>query len=191
MFCDEEVNEQCQAARTRGYALLDSTTDFLKSFQYHEFGLEVGYESDQQFEASQTALGAFVYSQYEAWSNSGFLGALNITPAVRLGIDQIDPNDETPRAMAGDDSSFLRASGEVSLWVPLPTDQPLALTVSYRHYREISASSVVKDANLDSYNVRTIGLTGPFGLFVTYSSGQLPLDLHSDNVVALGWRTFF
>ena len=42
-----------------------------------------------------------------------------MTPAVRLGVDTIDPNNKTPRALAGDNTSYYRFSGEVSLWAPL------------------------------------------------------------------------
>jgi len=44
---------------------------------------------------------------------------------------------------------------------------------------------------LDSYNLRTFSLSGPAGLFVSYSSGKLPFDQQNDDVVALGFKTYF
>lgn len=190
--CEEdETSEECQAARTTGFEMLDSTSEFLKAFQYYEFGLDMGFESDQDFDAQQRKVGAYVYGQYESWGSNSLLGTINLSPAVRLGVDSVAPNSSSPRALAGDDSSFYRVSGEISLWIPLETRIPMAFTVNYRYYREIGPSGIVKEANLDEYSLITVSLTGTNGLFASYSSGKLPLDLQNQDVVELGWKTYF
>ena len=191
--CTDTPSDTCIDARNAGNALLDSTTEFLRSFQYYKFGIDAGYESDQSFEVTQKKISAFFFGQYESWGNSSFLGALNISPSIRLAVDTIDPDQQTPRALAGDDSRFERFSGELSLWMPIRgvAELPMALTFNYRHYREVGASEMVKAANLESYNLRTFSLTGTNGLFVSYSSGRLPFDQQSDDVLSLGWKSYF
>ena len=190
--CEREPNSpECLDAQTLGYAMLDSAAEFLNSFRYYEYGIDAGVESDQDFEVKQSKFSAFVFGQFESWGGNSLLDSFNLTPAFRIGLDSVDPNSNTPRAVTGDDSSYIRFSGEVSLWVPLETRVPIAFTFNYRHYREIDASSIVKAANLDSYDIRTFSLTGASGLFVSYSSGRLPFDLQSDDVVELGWKYYF
>jgi hypothetical protein len=189
--CEGETSPECEGAADEVFMLLDDTMGFLKAFRYQEFGLDAGLESDQEFDVKNRKFSAFYFSQYESWGSNSVLDLLNVTPAFRVGLDSIAPNSLTPRALAGDDSSYLRFAGEVSFWIPLGARVPLALTLNYRHYRELDPSDIVKNANLDSYDIRTLSLTGTNGLFVTYSSGRLPFDVQGDDVVALGWKTYF
>lgn len=189
----ERATEECSAAQNATTAVFDSTSEFLTSFQYFGAGLDVGYEADQRFENAQETVGAFVFGQYEDWGTNTWAGSLRITPSIRLAIDKVEPNKDTPRAKAGDDSSFYRFVGEVSAWIPVGSysGKSLVFTANYRTYRELSPSGIVEAANLDNYNLRTFSLTAPNGLFVSYSSGMLPLDQQNDDVVALGFETYF
>jgi len=186
-------SDACRAAKRKGFALLDNISDYLNAFQFYQLGIDAGYESDQRFDAQQSRFGAFVFGQYEAWGTNSLLGALGLTPAIRLGVDKVEPNDETPRAMAGDNSAFYRYTGELSLWMPVGSHfgQNLAFTINYRHWGEIDPATVVSNAGLDKYSLRSFSLTSPSGLFVSYSSGKLPLDVRRDDVVELGWKTYF
>lgn len=194
--CDYEGDSpptECLEATAASQAQFNTTSEFLTSFQYLKGGLEAGYESDQKFDATQSTLGIFLYAQYEDWGTHSWAGKFKVTPSLRLAVNRINPNDDTPRALAGDDSSYYRVSGDVSVWMPLGTlyDRILVFTANYRHYSELDPSSIVKDTRLDSYNLRTFSLSGPNGLFVSYSSGKLPFDQQSDDVVALGFKTYF
>lgn len=186
-------SDECREADARMFALLDSTMDFVRAFQYYDYGVELGYETTQGSSASAKKFGAFFSGQYESWGDSSFLGAIGVTPAFRIGLDSMDPDLEAPRAtLAGDDSDYLRLSGEISFWKLLPgPGQPLALTFSYRHHRELDASDAVKAAGLESYNLRTLTLSSSSGIVVSYSSGRLPLAEQDDNVLTLGWQTHF
>lgn len=185
--------KKCKSAKEVPYELLDSTSDFLSAFQRYEFGLDGGYETDQSFKAKQSTLGVFAFGQYEDWGNNSWIGRLNVTPSFHLAVDKVNPNNETPRVQAGDASDYYRFSGEISLWIPIGTyfDKNLVLTVNYRNYQELNPSDIVKIAHLDSYNLRTFSLTSPTGLFITYSSGRLPFETQADDVVELGWKTYF
>lgn len=187
------TTEACKQAKAEGYRLLDSTSAFLRSFQRYKLGLDAGYESDQDRNAVQSTLGIFAFGQYEDWGTNSWTGGLQVTPSFRVGVDSVHPNSDTPRAMAGDESTYYRFSGEVSLWIPIGNffNQHEVLTFNYRYYRELGPSDIVKNANLDAYNLRTLSLTSPTGLFVSYSSGRLPFELQSDHVVELGWKTYF
>ncbi len=187
----DNESPDCRSALDTAYGLLDQTVAFLDhGIQYYEFGLNAGYETDQRFDASQSKLSAYVFGQYESWGDSSIF-PFDVVPAVRLGIDQVNPGSETPRAIAGDSSTYYRVAAEASIWMPIRADVPLAFTFNYRHFREIDAGSIVQDANLDRYSLRTFSLRGANGLFVSFSSGRLPFDRQDDNVVELGWKTYF
>jgi hypothetical protein len=185
------TSQACSDAKAAPFAMLDQATSFLDSFRHYKLAASLGYEADQELDAEQSTFGIAAFGQFEKWGSSS--GARRVTPAIRLGLDKVDPDDETPRALAGDDSSYYRVSGELSLWVPVGNfqGQRFVLTASYRTYRELSPSDIVKNANLDTHSLRTLSLTTPTGLFISYSSGKLPFDQQSDDVVALGWQTYF
>jgi len=187
------ASEACQQAKDEPYRLLDSTSDDLRAYQHYKIGLDAGYESDQDTVAVQSTVGLFFFGQYEDWGTNAWAGGLQITPAFRLAVDSVAPNSDTPRAIAGDDSSYYRFSGEVSLWIPVGNffDRHEVFTFNYRYYSELGASDIAKSANLDTYNLRTFSLTSPTGLFISYSSGRLPFALQNDQVVELGWKTYF
>lgn len=171
-------------------AMFENALAPLNGYQWYTFGLDLGLEADQEFKAKQNKVSGFVYAQYESWTKSSFIGAMGIVPSIRIGIDSIKPNDETPRAIAGDNSSYYRISGEASLWVPLGkfNDQPLVLTLNYRTYDELSPSDTIKNEKLDKYRLRTYALRGPYGLYVSYSSGQLPLNFQAEQLVEIGFK---
>lgn len=193
--CDEGQPQtpSCLQARNSGLALLDSTSEYLRAFQRYEYGIDVGYESNQNFDGKLRKLSIYTRAHYEEWGSNSLIGQLKLNPSLRLGIDNISPDSDTHRATAGDDSDYYRLSGMASLWVPVGNfnNTPVVLTFNYRYHHEIDASDVVKNANLESYSLRTYSLAGPNGLFVTYSSGRLPTELVNDEVVAVGWKTYF
>lgn len=193
--CDagDEETQECTKAKVSGLELLESTTSFLTSFQRYTFGLDAGYETDQSFTAKQEKISAFFFGQFESWGSTTFLSALNINPSFRVGLDSITPNADTPRAKAGDDSKFYRLSGEASFWIPLNNFKniPVSLTFNYRYFKELNPSEIVKSNKLDSDRLSTWSLTGTNGLFASYSSGKLPFDIKNENVVELGWKTYF
>jgi hypothetical protein len=127
-------------------------------------------------------------------------------PFFRFAVAQVDPDDQAPRfLLAGDGSNYTRINFEASYSAPLfklPTfgldalkkysDDTVFLTANYRYYRELSPSDAVRAANLTDQRLWTVSLTGLFGgMYVSYSNGELPLDVDRDNVVELGFKTHF
>ena len=182
-----------QQLRDDFWALMDNVTKPLGGFTYLKYGIDFGFETDQEIDAKNSVISAFGFARYESWSKNSMLGSLGIVPSIRLAIDEVNPNAQTPRALAGDDSTYSRFSGQVALWMPLGqfTNQPYFVGFSYQTYRELSASDIVKNANLDAYHLRTFTVSTPSGIFASYSSGRLPFDLTSQQTVELGFKTYF
>ncbi len=173
--------------------------DFKKFFEpigasfYIDYGLNAGFETDQALKSNNQTFGLFTFIAYEDFRRDTFMGYNNIKPTIRLAAESVEPNSNTPRAVAGDDSSYTRISGELSLVVPLTklAGVPYSFTFSYRAYEELEASDIVKEGGLNSYQLRTYSLVSPTGLFVSYSSGRLPFGIEDENIVELGYKTYF
>lgn len=180
-------------AQKEMYSMLDEVGEQYSGFYFLKYGLDVGIESDQAFDAKNKIYSGFLYGQYDFMNRNTFLGNLGVTVGALTSIGKVDPSDETPRAMAGDDSDFYRMKGEFTAAIPLGTygKYPIDLQFNYRTYYEISASDLVKDAGLDRHHLRTWSLTGPYGMYVSYSSGELPFDLSSESTVELGVKWYF
>lgn len=171
---------------------LNAFSDYAGTW-FTDYGVDFAYESDQQFEATNRTISAFIFAAYEDFDRTTFMGKYAIKPAFLLSIDTVAPSSDTPRSLAGDDSSYERLSGEFSLTLPLKEvfDTPYTLGFNYRAYQELSASDIVKNANLESYRLRTFSLNAPNGLVVSYSSGRLPFGIVEENIVELGFKTYF
>lgn len=160
---------------------------------FFDFGLDIGYETDQSFDANNRTIGGFAYYSYENHSTNSFFGVYKIKPAVLVSVESVNPSNETPRTIAGDDSSYERVSYEFSLNMPLDEllNIPYTFTYNFRGYEEVSPSDIVKAANLDKYRLRTYSLITPTGIVVSYSSGRLPFGLADESIVSLGFQTYF
>lgn len=160
---------------------------------YFDYGIDLGYEADQAFKAKNRRLSGFVTMTFEDMSKNSFMGINGIVPSLRVAIDTIEPNSEAPRALEGDDSSYERVSAEFHLNMPLIklVDLPYLFSFNYRTFDELDASDIVKEANLDSYRLRTYSLSAPNGLVLSYSSGRLPFGLEDENAVELGFKKYF
>ena len=181
-----------ESAKREALAMLNEAVAPLYGFYYLSYGLDAGYETDQEFGAKNQKLSAYVYGQYDFWDRQSLLGAIGVTTGARLAIQSISPNVETPRARAGDDTDYYRASAEAAVSLPLGKVAGLAVdfTFNYRTYQEIGASNIVKQADLDRYHLRTYALRGPYGMYVSYVSGRLPFDLLSDQSIELGIKWY-
>jgi len=179
---------------------------------YFDIGLDGGLESDQSFKKKQYTYGAKAGLVARGWGDDSILGLLNVLdyipalirqysaiddkwrprgsafPSVLLGVDQVMPEGDDPRAQAGDDSDFPRFKVEASfktLFAEWKTD-PVYLEANFRFYHEFSASQAVKDAKLDEFTFFSIALRLPQNIFVSYSTGKLPLNEADSQVYSIG-----
>jgi hypothetical protein len=162
------------------------------STYYLDYGFDIGIEADQDLKAKNQTYGVFAFIAYEDFRRNTFIGLNNIKPSLSIAAESVEPSNETPRAIAGDDTSYTRLSGEFSLVIPLTklAGIPYAFTFSYRVFEELNASDIVKGENLDSYQLRTYSLTSPTGLFISYSSGRLPFGTEDENTLELGMKVY-
>jgi hypothetical protein len=175
------------------FNIYDNGLEALNGFAYIIYGLEGGLETDQSFDAKNKTIGGFFFASYEAWDTDSWLGRTGIRPALRLSLDQVEPNDKTLRAMAGDNSQFSRWTGELSVNFPIGgfLGQAYNFEFNYRTYQEISPSEIIELSGLSNYHLRTFSISTPDNIYISYSSGRLPFDQRSQELVELGWNYNF
>lgn len=180
---------------------------------YVDFSLRAGLESNQDFSQKQYVYGAQLGFDLKAWNRNSTLANLNIfdwpfavirvltgydkdlsplgstIPTVLVGIDGVNPEDDSLRAMVEDDSIYPRFSAEVSFKTPI--SKSAAFVANFRYYKELGASSAVKTANIDEFLYFTSAVTLSNGLFVSYTTGKLPFDAKNDQVYELGFHYKF
>jgi hypothetical protein len=114
-------------------------------------------------------------------------------PTLLIGIDQVDPEGNDPRARLGEKGTYGRARAELAFRTPLlqTAEGTYKVTADARYYRELSPSSAIKAAGLDERFYVSAAIVAPNGVFVSYRSGDLPFDLRSQVVYELGFHTYF
>lgn len=180
---------------------------------YTDFSLKAALESNQDFSRKQYVYGAQLGFDLKAWNPNSTLANLNIfdwpfavvrvftgyddnlsprgstIPTILLGLDQVNPSDDSFRAMFDDISSYPRFRAEVSFKTPI--SKSAFFVSNFRYYKEIDAPSEIKMANLDEFIFFTAALTLSNGVFVSYTTGRLPLDFKDDQTYALGFQYNF
>lgn len=189
----DAVNNDPECARLIEINDVNKFFEPIGSAYYLDYGVSAGFEADQSLSAKNQVVGIFTFLAYEDFRRDTFIGHSNIKPSLYFAVESVKPNNEAPRAVAGDDSEYYRVSTDFSLVVPMKkiANVPYSLMFSYRTYDEINASAVVKEAKLDAYRLRTYSLVAPKGMFVSYSSGKLPFGVDDENIVELGYKTYF
>ena len=110
-----------------------------------------------------------------------------------MGLGIVDPTANSMREPLGEMSAYPRFNFEAAFKsVLLDTE---ATTISFqsdfRYYRELGASDAIKMADLDDTAYLVVALVSSNGMFVSYSSGRLPLDVNNDRVYELGFKFEF
>jgi len=188
---------------------------------YWDFSLNGGLETDQSFDNEQYYYGAHLTFIPKGWnSEQSALAKFNLLdypaaltrlltgvdkswmprgsafPEFLFGIDYVDPQQNDLReTIAGDDAEYERLRFEVSFRTLVGHYQGSSayLEANLRHYQELDPSDNVKSANLDEFTYFTIALTFPDanGLFISYTTGELPFDNESDQVYEIGFKYNF
>jgi hypothetical protein len=209
----EKLSEWQQLAQT--------VRDHLSDQYYFDMAGTGGLESDQSFIKKQYYYGVHASLLAKGWNaDRSALAKFNIVdypaallrllsgadsrwrprgsafPEFLIGLDHLEPNDDSPRqTLAGDDSGYERARVEVSYrtLAAVYKEASLFLEANFRHYREISPSAEIKAAGLDEHTYFTVALLMPQanGLYLSYTTGKLPLDAEDDQVYELGFKYQF
>jgi len=197
------------------FSFIDSTSR--PQFFWDAAG-NVSLESNQSFSKKQWAYGGQLGAVFRAWNPSSAWARCNLFdfpfaairyllnadrawspsgqayPSAIVGIDLVDPvSDNTRFAVDPDTSPYPRFRAEVGFKTRVARliDTDIWLSLGYRHFNEISASSAIRSAHLDATDYFAASINLPYNFNFTYSTGKLPLDHSSDNVFALGWKLTF
>jgi hypothetical protein len=171
-------------------------------------------ESDQSFHAKQFVYGLTFGLDIKAWNPTSGLARLNILdwpfaalrylsgmdrelqprgstlPTMLVSLDLVDPAGDTQREVLGENAAFprLRLEGAFRTAVGQQGETRFFFEADARYYRELGASSVIRQANLDESRYLALAFTASNGMFVSYSTGRLPFDARNDKVWELGFK---
>lgn len=211
----EDLDALLNSAEWRRFK--DLTADHLTDQFYYAAAIDAGLESDQKFDVKQFTFGLDIGLIPRGWGEKSFLGSINVFdyipalirvwsgqdksfiprgsgfPTVNLGFDRVQPQDEDPRNEAGDDSDFWRYDIEIGFSSLLGRWNGANVTWenNFRHYAEINADDTTEDAGLDDYTYFVSAVTMANGMFISYSTGELPFDTKSDQVYEVGLKYRF
>jgi hypothetical protein len=171
-----------------------------------------GLESDQAFTQKQWTYGLAVDAWVKVpevdplwWNVADYPGSLIryisghdrpeprggfAIPVISVGLDQVEVQENDPRASVGDESSFSRLRMESSMRTPLlelEGDGEVSLSVAYRWYSEIAPSDAVEAAELDEYDFFSASVFTDSGFYIRYTTGMLPFDQTDTDSLQIGW----
>jgi hypothetical protein len=115
-------------------------------------------------------------------------------PTVLIGVDLVDPQSGVVKQAQSGKSTFTRFRTEAAFRTPIVRIMQNNLAyfeADYRYYRELNAPEEAKKEKLDKFEYFTSALILSNGLYVSYSTGKLPLDAKSDQVYELGFKFNF
>lgn len=194
-------------------------SSFFSDQFYLDYALDAGLESNQRFTQKQWTYGAKFDLEVKGYGKNSTLGWWNIIdypfallrvftgygnttqfkplgstlPTLAIGIDQVDPVDNSSREAVGETGKFDRAKGEVYFRTPIARISSLDIfaNIDYRIWQELSPSQKIKAAGIDNFNYVTFSISSSNGVFVSYSDGKLPFDIESQRIYELGWKINF
>jgi hypothetical protein len=179
-----------------------------------KYDLNAGIESNQDFSNTQNTLGVRFGAGLKSWDRSSLASKLNIIdypfelirmitgydgnihpgitiPSLILGFDYVNPLNDTVREnIEGALEPFPRVHFEIGFRTVLTeiSNQTLYFNSSFKYFKELGASSNIRNTNFSEFLYFTSSLTTSAGLYVSYSYGKLPFDRQNDAVYALGFK---
>ena len=157
---------------------------YFRSTSYQiDVGLFYEYESDQSYENTQN-----VYGLTATMSKYGF-PRKNDYVALYMNYGQVDPNNDTEReAVLGSDlETYDRWEFEAVYSINIGDNDWETLEFNIRYFQEIDAPDSIIAADLDVFKLSTVRLGFKDNLYIAYSSGSLPFDKVSDQIVEIGF----
>ncbi len=195
----------------------DLVGSHLSNQYYLGVGLDAGFESDQRFETKHLTFGLDLDLVPRGWGQDSFLGKINVLdyvpalirmlsgqdsqwsprgsgfPTLNTALKRVLPQDDDPRAEAGDESDFWRYEIEIGFSSLLGRwkDRNVTWESNVRYYSEINPDKSIKRAGLNDYTYFVTAVTIANGMFISYSTGKLPFDTKNDQVYELGFSYQF
>ncbi|MCF2518543.1 hypothetical protein [Dyadobacter sp. CY351] len=180
--------------------------------------LNGGLESNQDFSKVQKSIGVRLGGGVKSWNQKDLLSNLNVLdipfallrsltgfekgfvlhgsslPVVLAGFDYVDPQKDATREKADPARKpFPRINFEISFRTVMAKagSQILYFNSSFRYYKELNPNQTIKASNLDRFRYYAASITSSSGLFISYTSGQLPFDRKNEQVYQLGFNYKF
>lgn len=185
---------------------------------YYGISPTAGFETNQDFSKVQFTPGALLTLGAKAWSDENPLAKCNIfdypfallrlifrtdrsftpygstIPMIQLGFNYVVPsNDSTREKITGNTNPYPRFKLETAFKTLVSTidKQNVFFSCDFRLYQEINPPAGIKKAKLDQQTYFVMALESANGFYVSYSTGQLPFDLKSDQIYSLGFNYKF
>jgi hypothetical protein len=184
---DDEVNPESysKANLDLGYEILRPDNIGMEANDEFDidFGLQLAFEGDQNYESSQTSVAAQAGTMFGS-STDRHIAAI-------IGYGEVDASNNDERKSITDQNKFDRITAEIHIKYPLSFNSgrkysPKSISFNYRYFGEIDASEEVKDAGIDKYEFGVLRLKFENGIFIGYGKGKLPFDFDAKSVLKVG-----
>jgi len=151
-------------------------------------GIFAKYETDQSFDNKQFVYGlGGTYGKYAVFAENDFI-------SFDANYGRVDAKDDDERKQALGGASldpYYRWNFEFLYMIPIQSTAVTALELNYRYFKENSAPTAIKNAEIDEHQLATIRVGLKYDLFVAYSAGKLPFDRKNDQIFQLGYSYKF
>jgi hypothetical protein len=178
----------------------------------------IGYETNQEFSKTQFTPTVLVTIGAKAWDDQNALARANIfdypfallrlllktdntftpygstIPTLQFGYSHVTPsNDDIREQLLNNTDPYPRFKVEAGFRTIITRieKENIFFSSNFRYYKEINAPEIINTQNLNSFTYFVMALQSTSGLFVSYSTGRLPLDVNGDQVYALGFNYKF
>lgn len=173
------------------------------------------FETNQDFSTQQFAPGVIIGVGAKGWNNKEALRYFNLLdypfalirlltgtdkefnvygatfPSFLFGLDYVVPNkDSVRKKLIGTQDPYSRMRFEIAFKTRVARigKEVLNFSSNYRWYKEVNASTTIKNNNLAYSNFFVAAIESNTGFFVSYTTGKLPFDKKNDQVYALGFK---
>lgn len=209
--CPEEMSEtNCNAIKNAGKKH--------KNIATATFNLSSSYETNQDFSQKQYAYGAnftFKYRGYHEvnyifdspflltrWLSGQSLSQNSnlrrtypgVTPTLKVALEQVNPTDNDARSdVLGNEDRFDRWNVDIGMTTPMAqiNGKDVNFNFVWRYFQEIRPEDQIRILGLDRFRYTSVAFVYDGAVYVSYSSGELPLTNKNDKVFELGWKFNF
>lgn len=196
---------------------LNLVYQYLSTQLFFDFSLQANLESNQDFTMKNYVYSANLGIDIKAWNRNSTLAQLNILdwpfaiarwltgtddnisplgssfPTLLFNISYVDPSSDPLRKSLNETKKYPRFGFEAAFktLVSRTLGGELFASADLRYFKEFGASQVIGNFNLDNSFYFVIELRQEDGFFVSYTTGNLPYDLQTNDVYAIGFNYNF
>ena len=108
--------------------------------------------------------------------------------AIQLRISTVDPSDDEKRStIAPNKDHYQRADIEILYTYNIGTETLKTLEINYKGFYEIDPPEQIIDAGIEKHRLATYRLGLKNGMFLAYSSGELPFNEQDNQIYTIGF----